>query len=70
MQEDKKSIMLYLDSSEQWEMLSNEQAGILIKALLTYAKTGERIQTDDGLVAMAFSFMTSRINRECEKKWR
>lgn len=59
--------MLYLDSEQQWEMLSNEQAGILIKALLRYSKTGERIQTDDGMVLMAFSFIAAQIDRDGEK---
>lgn len=35
---DRKSIIFYLDTLEQWEMLANEQAGVLIKALLRYGK--------------------------------
>ena len=38
---DKKSFMLYLDSFEQWNILSDEQAGILIKAIFRFAETGE-----------------------------
>ena len=63
----KKSIMLYLDSCEQWDMLSNEQAGILIKALLRYSKTGEQLETEDGMLRMAFSFLTAQIDRDGEK---
>ena len=64
---DRKSIMLYLNDLEQWEMLSPEQAGELIVALLRYAKTGDRIETEDGMLRMAFSFMTAQIDRDGEK---
>ena len=62
-----KSIMLYLDTYKQWEMLTDTQAGILIKALFAYASTGEQLRTDDGMVSMAFSFITAQIDRDNEK---
>lgn len=65
---DKKSIMLYLDAIEQWDMLSDVQAGQLIKALLRYGRTGEQIETSDGALKMAFSFMTAQIDRD-NAKW-
>ena len=64
---EKKSMMLYFDTAEQWNMLTNEQAGELIKALLQYGKTGERINTDDGMISMAFSFMAAQIDRDGDK---
>ena len=64
---EKKSVILYCDAIEQWDMLTNEQAGMLIKALLQYGQNGERIQTDDGMLALAFSFMTAQIDRDSEK---
>ena len=63
----KKSIVLYTDSFEQWKRLSNEQAGVLIKALLYYCNTGERLADDDTALSMAFSFITSQIDRDSEK---
>ena len=65
---EQKCIMLYHDTIEQWEMLSNEQAGRLIKALLRYGKSGERINSDDEAVTMAFSFISSQIDRD-NQKW-
>ena len=62
-----KSIMLYLDTLKQWEMLTDEQAVVLIKALLLYASCGEQLSTDDGMVSMAFSFITAQIDRDNEK---
>ena len=72
---ERKSFILYLNSIEQWEMLSNEQSGILIKALLQYCKTGEKLETSDGMLKMAFSFLAGQIERDglkfdetCEKR--
>ena len=62
-----KSIMLYLDTFSQWKMLSDSQAGILIKALLAYAADGEQPETNDGMVLMAFSFIRQQIDRDAEK---
>lgn len=67
MYNDKKSFMLYLDSFEQWNILSDEQAGILIKAIFRFAESGEMLETDDGMVKMAFSFISSQIKRDTEK---
>ena len=64
---EKKSVMLYLDAIKQWEMLTDEQAGILIKAILNYSISGERLNTTDGMLAMAFSFFSAQIDRDSEK---
>ena len=64
---EQKSILLYLDTIPQWEMLTDAQAGILIKALLSYAQTGEQLRSADGMLMMAFSFIASQIDRDCEK---
>lgn len=59
--------MMYLDTDGQWDMLSNEQAGILIKALFKYSKSGEVLETEDGMLKMAFSFMAAQLDRDNEK---
>ena len=41
-QKDIKSIILYLDSAEAIEYLTNEQTGILFKAVFRYARTGQK----------------------------
>ena len=63
----RKSIVLYFDAIEQWDMLSDAQAGILIKALLRYSNSGERLTTSDGMLQMAFSFMSAQIDRDGAK---
>ena len=65
---EQKCIILYHDALEQWDMLSDEQAGILIKALLRYGQSGERIKSNDEALIMAFSFISSQIDRD-HKKW-
>ena len=64
---DKKSIILHTDSAEQWNMLTDDQAGKLIKALLVYSQTGEQIETEDGMLKMAFSFISAQLDRDREK---
>ena len=59
--------MLYLDTIEQWNILSDVQAGILIKALLKYGKTGERLTSEDNALSMAFSFISAQFDRDAEK---
>lgn len=64
---ERKSFMLYLDNYKQWEMLDDAQAGALIKAIYRYASTGEQLVSADGMVMMAFSFITAQIDRDAEK---
>ena len=64
---DKSSFIIHLNTAPQWRMLSDEQAGILIKALLLYAETGEQLETDDGMLMMAFSFIRCQIDSDSEK---
>lgn len=63
---DKASFLIYLDYQEQFELLSDEQAGQLIKATIKYEKTGE-ITELDGMVKMAFSFIKTQLDRDREK---
>ena len=62
-----KSFVMYIDNKKQVEMLSDDQAGKLLKALFAYAEYGERLETDDGMLQMAFSFIASTIERDFEK---
>lgn len=64
---EKKSFMIYLDNEKQVNMLTDEQAGKLFKALFEFAKNGTETDFDDGMIAMAFSFMADSIKRDTEK---
>ena len=52
---------------EQFNELSDEQAGKLIKAIFMYAEKKIIPEFDDGMVKMAFSFIKSRIDLDLEK---
>lgn len=63
---DKNSFLIYLDYEEQFGLLSDEQAGQLIKAMITYEKT-KKIPEMEGMVKMAFSFIKAQLDRDREK---
>ena len=65
---DKKSFLLYLDYEEHFSLLTDEQAGQLIKVIFQYEKTGE-IPEIEGVIKMAFSFIKSQLDRD-SIKWK
>lgn len=71
---DPKYFMVYFDCKQHIDMLSDQQAGQLFKALFEFAVSGKKTGLSDGMVKMAFSFMTAQIKRDlssyhekCEK---
>lgn len=64
----KKSFVLFTDRKKEIDMLSDAQCGVLFKAILRYADTGERLESDDLVVQVLFSVFTSQID-ECAEKW-
>lgn len=64
---DKTSFILYLHTRPQWDLLNYEQKGRLIEALYDYVETGKEIESDDGMLIMAFSFIKGQIDRDAEK---
>lgn len=63
---DKNSFLIYLDYEEQFNLLTDEQAGQLIKALIKYEKT-RKITPLEGATMMAFSFIKAQLDRDREK---
>lgn len=66
---DKKSFILYLDRKKEIDLLSNEQCGILFKAIFQYVDTGNIPEIEDLTVKVLFSFIASQID-ENAKKWK
>ena len=63
-----KYINLFIDSSDELGMLSDAQAGRLVKALLRYASGGgEPDFADDTVLRVMFSVMKKQIDREFGK---
>ena len=63
---DKSSFLIYLDYEEQFNLLTDEQVGQLMRAIIKYEKTGE-VPNLDGVLKMAFSFIKTQLDRDREK---
>ena len=64
---EKKSFLVYCDSLECIDFMTNNQKGELFTALLKYA-SGETVdEFSCGAVRASFNFMTSQINRDAGK---
>lgn len=63
---DKNSFLIYLDYEEQFNLLTDEELGQLIRAIIKYEKTKE-ISELNGMVKMAFSFIKTQLDRDREK---
>ncbi len=63
---DKSSFLIYLDYEEQFNLLTDEQIGQLMRAIIKYEKTREIPQLNE-IVKMAFSFIKTQLDRDREK---
>ena len=63
----KNSFIIRLENYEQFEMLSDEQCGMLLKAMCKYASTGDIHDFKDPMVALVFSFLRGQIDRDAQK---
>lgn len=63
---DKSSFLFYLDYEEQLNLLTDEQIGQLMRAIIRYEKT-KNISELDGMLKMAFSFIKTQLDRDREK---
>ena len=64
---DKSSFLIYLDYEEQFNLLTDEQIGQLMRAIIKYEKTREIPQLN-GIVKMAFSFIKTEKNMKLDVK--
>lgn len=65
---DKKSFVLYTKNAEQISMLTDEQAGQLIKGIFLYAENNIVPDFDDIAVKITFSFIKQYLDQD-QKKW-
>lgn len=63
MTDEKSSFVLYTEYLEHIKLLTMEQRGALLTAVLCYA-SGDELPEMDGMTNMAFSFIKSRIDRD------
>ena len=62
----KNSFVMYIDYLPQIELLTMEQRGILITAIMYYS-SGRDLPEMDGITSMAFSFIKSQLDRDNDK---
>lgn len=63
----KNSFIIRLENVEQFNMLTDEQCGKLLKAMCKYVDTQEVTTFKDPMVAFAFSFFKGQLDRDAEK---
>ena len=65
-QDAKKSFVLYYDYRQHLSLLSNEERGQLLMALLDYGEFGDEPELE-GAALMAFSFIRAQMDRDAAK---
>lgn len=63
---EKNCFLIYLDYEEQFNLLTDEQLGQLMRAIISYEKTGIEPNID-GIIKMAFSFIKAQLDRDRDK---
>lgn len=62
----KDSFIIFTEYKEQFDMLTDEQAGVLIKAIFCYTTDG-KLPEMDSITKMAFSFIRAALDRSDDK---
>lgn len=62
-----KTFLLYAEAAPQIDLLSNEEAGQLFKALFHYVADGTELVTDNRVLAMTFAVFKAQIDRGATK---
>ncbi|MBO4549178.1 MAG: hypothetical protein J5733_00475, partial [Bacteroidaceae bacterium] len=62
-----KTFLLYAEASSQVDLLNDEEAGQLFKALFHYVSDGIELITPNRVLAMTFSVFKAQIDRGAEK---
>lgn len=63
--ERKRAFVLYLDYRQHLELLSDEECGLLMRAIFEYEEV-RSLPDFDGALAMAFSFIRKQLDRDRE----
>lgn len=62
-----KTFLLYAEAAPQIDLLSDEEAGQLFKALFHYVADGDELVTNNRVMAMTFAVFKAQIDRGAEK---
>jgi hypothetical protein len=64
---DKNNFLLYKDFKSTIDLLSDEQAGKLIKAVFSYVNGRVEPVFDDGMLVVAFNILKTQLERDLQK---
>lgn len=62
-----KGMLISVDIRQQVELLTDEEAGVLIKALLAYADEGTPFSTDNRVLAVVFAGVRAQLDTAAER---
>lgn len=62
-----KGIFINVDNRAQVDMLTDEEAGVLFKAVFAYVDDGKEIETNNRSLAIVFSVFRTQIDNAAEK---
>ena len=63
----RNSFLIYLDTKDQIDMLSDEEVGLLFRAIYRYCMDGVVLETDNRTLAFAFSMFKTSLDRNTER---
>lgn len=63
----RNSFLIYLDTKDQIDMLSDEEVGVLFRAIYRYCMDGVVLETDNRTLAFAFSMFKTSLDRNTER---
>ena len=61
------SFVVYCDLNDQLQLLSDEEAGIVFKTIISYSLTGQLCLTDNKTVNVVLASMATQIDRNKQK---
>lgn len=63
---DRKGFLIYFDTRDAWQLLTDEQKGLLLMSIMDYSEYGVIPEFSDKLLEMAWSLMRPKLDRDAE----
>ena len=66
----KPGVMIYFEICDALELLTNEQRGQIMMAILDYGQRGITPEFEDATLAICWSFVKKRLDADDERYWK
>ena len=63
---DRKGFLIYFDTRNAWQILTNEQRGNLLMSIMDYSEYGVIPEFSDKLLEMAWALMRPKLDRDAD----